>query len=71
MEKFIRQDKNMKLKYAVIFLLCVLILAASEYYFLLELSSLKRIFILLSTSLAALTAVIVIFISYKHLGRED
>jgi heme/copper-type cytochrome/quinol oxidase subunit 1 len=60
----------MKMKYTVIFLLCVLVLAASEYLFLLELSSQQRLFVLLSTTIVAIASVIAIFTCYKHLRKD-
>jgi len=60
----------MKAKYTIIFLLCVLALAASEYGFLVELSSHQRPIVLLLTSFIAIIAVIAIFLSYKRLGKQ-
>jgi len=60
----------MKTIYTIIFLLCVLALAASEYVFLNELNNHQRFLILLLTSLAALVSVVAIFICYRRLGKE-
>lgn len=57
----------MKTKYILLFLVCVLALAASEYLFLSELSNHQRFFILLLTTIAAIASIIAIFLCYKRL----
>jgi hypothetical protein len=60
----------MKAKYVLLFLFCVLALAASEYLFLSELSNHQRFFILLLTTLAAIASIVAIFLCYKRLERS-
>ena len=57
----------MKTKYILLFLFCVLALAASEYLFLSELSNQQRFVILLLTTLAAIASIIAIFLCYDEL----
>jgi hypothetical protein len=58
----------MKVKYALIFFVGILALAASEYLFLLELSSQNRFYVLVSTSVIAVVSVIAIFKCYKRIS---
>jgi len=60
----------MKTKYIILFLLCVLVLAASEYLFLTELSNHQRFFILLLTTVVAIASIVAIFLCYKRLERS-
>lgn len=60
----------MKVKYVLLFLFCVLALAASEYLFLSELSNHQRFFILLLTTIAAIASIVAIFLCYKRLERS-
>ena len=60
----------MKIKYILIFLLCILVLAASEYLFLAELNNQQRFLILLLTTLTAIASIVAIFLCYKRLGKE-
>jgi hypothetical protein len=59
----------MKMKYIILFLLCVLALAASEYLFLSELNSHQRFFILLITTLSAIVSIVATFLCYKRLQQ--
>jgi len=52
----------MKTKYILLFLVCVLTLAASEYLFLSELSNHQRFVILLLTTIAAVASIVAIFL---------
>ena len=63
-------DQFMKVKYILLFLFCVLALAASEYLFLSELSNHQRFFILLLTTIAAIASIVAIFLCYKRLERS-
>jgi hypothetical protein len=58
------------MKYIIIFLACVLVLATSEYLFLNEISSQQRFFILLLTTLAAIASIVTIFLCYKRLRKD-
>jgi uncharacterized membrane protein len=60
----------MKTKYILLFLFCVLALAASEYLFLSELNNHQRFFILLLTTIAAIASIVAIFLCYKQLERS-
>jgi hypothetical protein len=60
----------MKIKYILIFLLCILVLAASEYLFLSELNNQQRFFILLIATLTAIASIVAIFLCYKRLGND-
>jgi Kef-type K+ transport system membrane component KefB len=60
----------MKIKYILIFLLCILVLAVSEYLFLSELNNQQRFFILLITTLTAVASIVAIFLCYKRLGND-
>ena len=64
---FLEGHQFMKTKYILLFLFCVLALAASEYLFLSELSNQQRFVILLLTTLAAIASIIAIFLCYKRL----
>ena len=68
--KISRQASIMKTKYILLFLVCVLALAASEYLFLSELSNHQRFFILLLTTLTAIASIVAIFLCYKRLERS-
>jgi uncharacterized membrane protein len=68
--KNLRQGSSMKAKYVLLFLFCVLALAASEYLFLSELSNHQRFFILLLTTVAAIASIVAIFLCYKRLERS-
>jgi len=65
----ISRGASMKAKYVLLFLFCVMALAASEYLFLSELSNHQRFFILLLTTLAAIASIVAIFLCYKRLER--
>jgi len=65
-----RQASIMKAKYILLFLVCVLALAASEYLFLSELSNHQRFFILLLTTITAIASIVAIFLCYKRLERS-
>lgn|GEM_PF-5829534 len=60
----------MKIKYTVIFLVCVLVLAASEYLFLTELNSQQRVFVLFATTAVAIASIVVLVLCYKRLGKD-
>jgi hypothetical protein len=60
----------MKTKYIIIFVLCVLLLAGSEYLFLVELNSLQRLYILFFTSVLALLSIITIFYCYRYFNKD-
>jgi hypothetical protein len=59
----------MKIKYTIFFVLLVLVLIASEYIFLSELSSHQRLLILMLTSLIAIISIVAIFICYRRLSQ--
>jgi len=61
---------SMKKKYVIVFIVCLLLLAFSEYLFLVELSSQKRFLILIATTLTAIISLVAIFFSYKRIGNE-
>ena len=65
-----RQASIMKTKYILLFLFCVLALAASEYLFLSELNNHQRFFILLLTTVMAIASIVAIFLCYKRLERS-
>ena len=60
----------MKMKYTIIFLLCVMVLAASEYLFLTELNNQQRIFVLFATTIVAIGSIVAIVLCYKRLGKD-
>jgi hypothetical protein len=60
----------MKKKYVIIFVICLILLALSEYLFLVELNSQKRMGILVFTTLIAVVSLITIFISYRRISKE-
>jgi len=60
----------MKMKYTIIFLLCVMVLAASEYLFLAELNNQQRIFVLFGTTIVAIGSIVAIVLCYKRLGKD-
>jgi hypothetical protein len=60
----------MKKKYVIIFVVCLIFLALSEYLFLVELNSQKRMGILVFTTLIAVISLITIFISYRRISKE-
>jgi hypothetical protein len=60
----------MKMKYFLIFFLCILALAASEYLFLSELGNQQRLFILLFAVLIGIGSIITIFLCYKRLRKD-
>ena len=68
--KILRRESFMKAKYVLLFLFCVLALAASEYLFLSELNNHQRFFILLLTTIAAIASIVAIFLCYKRLERS-
>ena len=68
--KFWGRNQFMKTKYILLFLFCVLALAASEYLFLSELNNHQRFFILLLTTIAAIASIVAIFLCYKRLERS-
>ncbi len=60
----------MKMKYTVIFLLCVVVLAASEYLFLTEVNNQQRTFVLFATTIVAIASIVAIVLCYKRLGKD-
>jgi hypothetical protein len=60
----------MKVKYTIYFFVFVLALVASEYFFLVELTSQQRAIILLLTSLVAVGSIIAIFVCYRRLNND-
>ena len=60
----------MKMKYIIVFLLCILVLAISEYLFLSELGHQQRFIILLGTMLIAVASIVTIFLCYKRLQKD-
>jgi hypothetical protein len=60
----------MKMKYTIIFLLCVVVLAASEYLFLTELNNQQRTFVLFATTIVAIASIVAIVLCYKRLGKD-
>ena len=60
----------MKKKYVIVFIVCILILAFSEYFFLAELSAQKRGLILTVTILTAIVSLVAIFFSYRRMGKQ-
>jgi hypothetical protein len=60
----------MKAKYIIIFLFCLLALAASEYLFLTEVNNHQRFYILLLTTLVAIASIVTIFACYKRLRKN-
>jgi hypothetical protein len=65
------RDMFMKAKYIIIFVLCVVILAASEYIFLVELTSEHRLYILSLTTIIAILSIVTIFFCYQRFGRNE
>jgi hypothetical protein len=59
----------MRMKYTIIFLLCVLVLGASEYLFLSELNSQQRFLILLLSTTIAIASIVAIFLCYRRLEK--
>jgi hypothetical protein len=66
----LRQASIMKAKYILLFLFCVLALAASEYLFLSELNNHQRFINLLLTTVMAIASIVAIFLCYKRLERS-
>jgi len=60
----------MKMKYFIIFLICIIVLAGSEYLFLNELGNQQRFLILLLSVVVATTSIIAIFLCYRRLRKE-
>jgi len=60
----------MKMKYIIIFLICILVLATSEYLFLSELNNQQRIFILLLTVLTSVASIVAIFLCYRRFRND-
>ena len=60
----------MNKKYVIVFIVCLLLLALSEYLFLVELSSQKRFLMLTAATIMAIVSLIAIFFSYRHIGKE-
>ena len=60
----------MKMKYTIIFLFCVVVLAASEYIFLAELNSQQRGFVLFATTIVAIASIVALVLCYKRLGKD-
>ena len=60
----------MKMKYTIIFLLCVVVLAASEYLFLTEVNNQQRTFVLFATTIVAIASIVAIVLCYKRLGKD-
>lgn len=63
-------DFIMKTKYVIIFLICLLVLAVSEYLFLSELGNQQRFAILVGTTLIAIGSIVTIFLCYKRLQKD-
>ena len=61
---------SMKKKYIIVFIVCLLLLAFSEYLFLVEFSAQRRFLILIGTSVIALLSLVAIFFSYRRIGKE-
>ena len=61
---------SMKKKYVIVFIVCLLLLAFSEYLFLVEFSAQRRFLILIGTSVIALLSLVAIFFSYRRIGKE-
>jgi hypothetical protein len=66
------QDRiiSMNKKYVIVFIVCLLVLAFSEYLFLVEFSSQKRLPILTATTVVAIVSLVAIFFSYRRMGKE-
>jgi hypothetical protein len=60
----------MKAKYIIIFLFCLLALAASEYLFLTEVNNHQRFYILVLTTAVAIASIVTIFACYKRLRKN-
>jgi hypothetical protein len=60
----------MKTKYTIIFLLCVLVLAISEYLFLSEINNQQRVFVIFATTAIAIASIVAIVLCYKRLGKD-
>jgi hypothetical protein len=60
----------MKMKYVIVFLVCILALAASEYLFLSELNNQQRFLILLFTVIIAVSSIIAIFLCYRRFRKD-
>ena len=60
----------MKMKYIIVFLLCILALAASEYIFLSEVNNQQRSLILVLTTLIGIGSIVTIFFCYRRLRRD-
>jgi hypothetical protein len=60
----------MKTKYTIIFLICVLVLAVSEYLFLSEVNNQQRTFVLFATTAVAVASIVAIVLCYKRLGKD-
>ena len=60
----------MRMKYVIVFLLCLLALAASEYLFLSELGNQQRFLILLFAVLIAIASIVTIFLCYRRLRKD-
>jgi hypothetical protein len=60
----------MKMKYIIIFLVCILALAASEYLFLAELNNQQRVVILFTTTFIAVASIITIFFCYRRFRKD-
>jgi uncharacterized membrane protein HdeD (DUF308 family) len=58
------------MKYVIVFLLCLLALAASEYLFLSELGNQQRFLILLFAVLIAIASIVTIFLCYRRLRKD-
>ncbi len=60
----------MKMRYLFIFLVCILVLASSEYLFLSELGNHQRFMVLFVTSIIAIGSIVAIFIAYRQLRKD-
>jgi len=60
----------MKMKYTIIFLFSVVVLAASEYLFLKELNNQQRTFVLCATTIVAIGSIVALVLCYKRLGKD-
>lgn len=61
----------MKVKYAIYFVLLIIVLVVSEYIFLTELNTRQRLGILFLTSFIAISSIVAIFICYRRIGHES
>ncbi|HEY0434762.1 MAG TPA: hypothetical protein VGC95_12885 [Chitinophagaceae bacterium] len=58
------------MRYLLIFLICILALASSEYLFLSELGNQQRMMVLFFTSLVGIVAIVAFFLAYRQLRKD-